>query len=208
MKKFTFITLLITNLFSSSTFNDLKLNDEDFISISNSSKKDAIFDRINQLLVLKKSLKDEEDPFVKLDSVNNFFNEYKYISDRDLYKKEDYWATRKEFIVNGAGDCEDFVVAKYFTLLELGIEESKLSILHVLLNNQYHLVLGYQEDISSNILILDSSNKTILPLLRRDDLIVLNRLELIDLSNKKLALEDIKGLSNYKWSSIYKKSIN
>lgn len=208
MKKFTFITLLITNLFSSSTFNDLKLNDEDFISISNSSKKDAIFDRINQLLVLKKSLKDEEDPFVKLDSVNNFFNEYKYISDRDLYKKEDYWATRKEFIVNGAGDCEDFVVAKYFTLLELGIEESKLSILHVLLNNQYHLVLGYQEDISSNILILDSSNKTILPLLRRDDLIVLNRLELIDLNDKKLALEDIKGLSNYKWSSIYKKSIN
>lgn len=208
MKKFTFITLLITNLFSSSTFNDLKLNDEDFISISNSSKKDAIFDRINQLLILKKSLKDEEDPFVKLDSVNNFFNEYKYISDRDLYKKEDYWATRKEFIVNGAGDCEDFVVAKYFTLLELGIEESKLSILHVLLNNQYHLVLGYQEDISSNILILDSSNKTILPLLRRDDLIVLNRLELIDLNDKKLALEDIKGLSNYKWSSIYKKSIN
>ena len=150
----------------------------------------------------------KKTPFVKLDSVNNFFNEYKYISDRDLYKKEDYWATRKEFIVNGAGDCEDFVVAKYFTLLELGIEESKLSILHVLLNNQYHLVLGYQEDISSNILILDSSNKTILPLLRRDDLIVLNRLELIDLSNKKLALEDIKGLSNYKWSSIYKKSIN
>ena len=65
MKKFTFITLLITNLFSSSTFNDLKLNDEDFISISNSSKKDAIFDRINQLLVLKKSLKDEEDPLCK-----------------------------------------------------------------------------------------------------------------------------------------------
>lgn len=208
MKKFTFITLLITNLFASSTFNDLKLNDEDFISISNSSKKDAIFDRLNQLLVLKKSLKDEEDPFVKLDSVNNFFNEYRYISDRDLYKKEDYWATRKEFIVNGAGDCEDFVVAKYFTLLELGIEESKLSILHVLLNNQYHLVLGYQEDISSNILILDSSNKTILPLLRRDDLIILYTLELIDINNIKLALEDMKGLSNYKWSSIYKKSIN
>lgn len=208
MKKFTFITLLITNLFASSTFNDLKLNDEDFISISNSLNKDAIFDRINQLLVLKKSLKDEEDPFVKLHSVNDFFNEYKYISDKDLYKKEDYWATRKEFIVNGAGDCEDFVVAKYFTLLELGIEESKLSILHVLLNNQYHLVLGYQEDISSNVLILDSSNKTILPLLKRDDLVILYNLELVDINNLKLALEDLKSLSNYKWSSIYKKSIN
>lgn len=208
MKKFTLITLFITNLLASSTLSDLKLNDEDFISISNSSKKDAIFDRINQLLVLKKSLKDVDDPFIKLDSVNNFFNEYKYISDRDLYKKEDYWATRKEFIINGAGDCEDFVVAKYFTLLELGIEQQKLSILHVLLNNEYHLVLGYQENNSSNIFILDSSNKTILPLLKRDDLIVLHTLELVDTNDIKLALEDIKGLSNYKWSSIYRKSIN
>lgn len=208
MKKFTLITLFITNLLASSTLSDLKLNDEDFISISNSSKKDAIFDRINQLLVLKKSLKDVDNPFIKLDSVNNFFNEYKYISDRDLYKKEDYWATRKEFIINGAGDCEDFVVAKYFTLLELGIEQQELSILHVLLNNEYHLVLGYQENNSSNIFILDSLNKTILPLLKRDDLIVLHTLELVDTNDTKLALEDIKGLSNYKWSSIYRKSIN
>lgn len=31
------------------------------------------------------------------------------------------WKTPKEFLIDGEGVCEDFAIAKYFTLLELGI---------------------------------------------------------------------------------------
>lgn len=191
-----------------STLDDLKLTDEDFISISHSSQKDYVFDRINELMLLKKSLKDVEDNFIILNEVNDFFNEYEYKTDDELYNKKDYWATRKEFIINGAGDCEDFVIAKYFTLLELGIEESKLSIIHNIHNDQYHLVLGYQENIYSDVFILDNNNKEILPLTKREDILVLYTLETIDLNNNNEIdiLSDLKNLSNYKWTQIYLKS--
>lgn len=71
---------------------------------------------------------------------------------------------KKRIYINGTGDCEDFVIAKYFTLLELGIDKSKLSVLHNLHENEYHLILAYQENSSSEVLILDSLNKNILPL--------------------------------------------
>lgn len=209
MKKIILITLLIINQLFCSTFEDLKLTDEDFIDISNSKEKESIFDRINQLILLKKSLSSLDDDFIKLNAVNNFFNEYKYKADIEIYKKQDYWATRKEFIINGTGDCEDFVIAKYFTLLELGIDKSKLSILHNLHENEYHLILAYQENSSSEVLVLDSLNKTILPLTKRDDILVLYTLEILDLNNKELlSLDDLRTLSNYKWTILYKKSLN
>ena len=52
MKKTILITLLIINQLFCSTFDDLKLTDEDFIEISNSKEKNSIFDRINQLILL------------------------------------------------------------------------------------------------------------------------------------------------------------
>lgn len=207
MKKIILITLLIINQVLSSTLDDLKISDEDFIEISNSPQKKSIFDRITQLMILKKSLKDLDDDIVKLNSVNDFFNEYKYKTDKEIYNKDDYWATRKEFLIHGAGDCEDFVAAKYFTLLEVGINPEKLSILHGLLNNTYHLVLAYQEN-PTNILILDNVNRNILPLIKRDDIIVLYTLELMDLNSKIENLSDLKMLTNYKWTTLYKKSIN
>merc|ERR1711879_201908 len=109
---------------------DLNITDDDFLKISHSSKKNIIFDRINELMILKKSLKDVDNDIIKLTSVNNFFNDYHYKTDDKLYKKADYWATRKEFVFKGAGDCEDFAIAKFFTLIELGVSEDKLSLLH------------------------------------------------------------------------------
>lgn len=206
MKKILLSTILAVNLLLASTLNDLKITDEDFIKISHSSQKDYIFDRINELMLLKKSLKKVDDNFIKLNSVNDFFNEFEFKSDMTIYKKNDYWATRKEFLFKGEGDCEDFVIAKYFTLIELGIDESKLSLLHNLYNNEYHLVLAYQEDLFSDVFILDNIKKRILPLTARNDILVLYTLKTIDLNNKIEVTSDLQNLSNYKWTKIYLKS--
>ncbi len=157
-------------------------------------------------MLLKKSLENVDDNFIKLNAVNDLFNEYKFVSDKEIYNKADYWATRKEFIYKGSGDCEDFVIAKYFTLLELGIDETKLSLLHNIHNNEYHLVLAYQEDQFSDVFVLDNINKNILPLTQRNDILVLYTLETIDINNEIDLSSDLQSLSNYKWTKIYLKS--
>ena len=206
MKKFLIITLITFNILNASTLEDLNITDDDFLKISHSSKKNIIFDRINELMILKKSLKDVDNDIIKLTSVNNFFNDYHYKTDDKLYKKADYWATRKEFVFKGAGDCEDFAIAKFFTLIELGVSEDKLSLLHGIYNDQYHIVLAYQKEQFDDTLILDSLNKKIQPLSKRNDILILYTLETVDLKNSSVVKTDLRYLNNYKWTEIYLKS--
>lgn len=51
--------------------------------------------------------------------VNASFNKWPYKLDRDTYGQEDYWATVPEFM-SRSGDCEDFSIAKFYALLQLG----------------------------------------------------------------------------------------
>lgn len=108
----------------------------------------------------------------KLEVVNQFFNLLEYRSDIHQWGNEDYWATPLEFIIAGGGDCEDFTVAKYFTLLELGIPDDKLLITYVkhLELNVAHMVLSYYPTPDSIPLILDNYNKEIQPADKRNDL--------------------------------------
>lgn len=112
----------------------------------------------------------------KLEVVNVFFNLLEYSKDINHWGTDDYWATPLEFIVSGAGDCEDFAVAKYFTLLQLGVPDEKLLIMYVKLKqysaiyNQAHMVLLYYETPQSVPLVLDNINKEILPADQRQDL--------------------------------------
>lgn len=205
MKKIFLLTIFLFNFSFASTLNDLQLNDADFLKIMHSSKKIYILDRISELMLLKKSLKNVDDDFIKLNAVNDFFNEFSFRSDKKVYNKADYWATRKEFIFKGSGDCEDFVIAKYFTLLELGVDESKLSLLHNMYKDDYHLVLAYKEDKFSDPFILDNINKTILPLTQRDDILVLYTLKTININSKIDLAADLQALSNYKWTKVYLK---
>ena len=64
----------------------------------------------------------------KLERVNNFFNGARFVNDIDQWNKKDYWATPLEFLAEDAGDCEDFSIAKYFTLKEMGMDSGKLRI--------------------------------------------------------------------------------
>lgn len=208
MKKILLITLFAINILFATTLKDLNITDDDFLKILHSSKKNIILDRINDLILLKKSLKNVDDNFTKLNAVNDFFNEYRFRSDLSVYSKNDYWATRKEFLFKGKGDCEDFVVAKYFTLLELGVDEKKLSLLHNIYKDDYHLVLAYQEDTFSDVFILDNINKRILPLTQRNDILVLYTLKTIDVKKATKVTTDLQNLSNYKWSKTYLKTKN
>jgi predicted transglutaminase-like cysteine proteinase len=109
----------------------------------------------------------------KLKNVNDFFNEVRFVSDIDHWGKKDYWATPVEFLETDAGDCEDYVIAKYFTLKALGVAESKLYLTYVkaVKLNQAHMVLTYFENPKSLPLVLDNLNKRILPATQRKDLL-------------------------------------
>lgn len=108
----------------------------------------------------------------KLNIVNSFFNQAKFIDDLKLWNKKDYWATPVEFLALNAGDCEDFSIAKYFTLKEMGVDTSKLRITYVkaLRLNQAHMVLAYYSTPSAVPLILDNLTNQIVPADQRTDL--------------------------------------
>jgi predicted transglutaminase-like cysteine proteinase len=124
------------------------------------------------------SLKDSSD-FEKLDAVNKFFNDVSYSSDEKTYGKTDYWATPYEFLGKDKGDCEDYVIAKYFALKYLGMDMKKLFFFYVKSTKfkAAHMVLAYYEKPSAMPLILDNNNFKVLPANKRKDLKPIYRLQ-------------------------------
>lgn len=110
---------------------------------------------------------------IKLQEINNFFNNVPYVEDIEIWDKKNYWATPLEFLGKDKGDCEDYVIAKYFSLRDLGIESKKLYFSYVksMRINKAHMVLSYFETPYSIPLILDSTNFKIFPADKRKDLI-------------------------------------
>lgn len=109
----------------------------------------------------------------KVREVNNFFNLIPYYTDIVHWHKDDYWATPFEKLTTYGGDCEDYAIAKYFSLRELGIPDNRMRIMYVkALNwNQAHMVLTYFPQPRSIPLVLDNLNPEILPATKRKDLI-------------------------------------
>ncbi|WP_193253281.1 transglutaminase-like cysteine peptidase [Vibrio navarrensis] len=116
-----------------------------------------------------KQLEEQE----QLAGINDFFNQLYFVDDIQLWGQKDYWATPLEFLGSNAGDCEDFTIAKYFSLLELGVSDNKLRLVYVkaLELNQFHMVLAYYKTPSSEPLILDNLNPRILKASKRQDLL-------------------------------------
>lgn len=109
----------------------------------------------------------------KLEGINNFFNQVPYGEDRDIWGQSDYWATPLEFLGKDRGDCEDYVIAKYFALKDLGIDSERLYFSYVksLRLKTEHMVLSYFQTPSSVPLILDNTNYKIFPADQRKDLV-------------------------------------
>lgn len=124
-----------------------------------------------QQLLLQLRNADEQ---TQLRAVNQFFNEkIRYTEDIDVWHNVDYWATPIESLRKGEADCEDYAIAKYFTLRQLGVSEDKLRITYVkaLRLNRAHMVLTWYATPEAIPLVLDSLTSTISPATQRMDLL-------------------------------------
>lgn len=147
----------------------------------------------NQLLVLAKAKYGEKGSFQvsqwlqmlenqepleeinKLLLVNDFFNQrIRFSTDQLIWGRKDYWATPVETLGLQQGDCEDFSIAKYVTLLKMGVPMEKLRLTYVKAKldglARAHMVLAYYESPTAEPLILDNLSLDILPASRRTDL--------------------------------------
>jgi predicted transglutaminase-like cysteine proteinase len=123
-----------------------------------------------------KSLPDEE----KLAQANRFFNSHiRWTNDTQAWGKEEYWATPLELLGRGMGDCEDYAIAKYLTLVAAGVDIDKLRITYVKarledggdIKSTAHMVLAYYPSPTGEPVILDNLVTNIKPASQRSDLI-------------------------------------
>ncbi|MCB1868699.1 MAG: transglutaminase-like cysteine peptidase [Gammaproteobacteria bacterium] len=135
-----------------------------------------------------------KDEPTKLLLVNDFFNRLKFSTDLKLWGKEDYWATPVEAMGIGGADCEDYSIAKYFTLRELGVQDDKLRIMYVkaVSLNQAHMVLAYYKTPGSVPEVLDNIVGKIVPADQRPDLVPVYSFNASD-----LWLAKSRGLGQY-----------
>lgn len=98
----------------------------------------------------------------KVTFVNRYFNRWPYRLDKDLYGVSEYWASPIEFLGH-SGDCEDYSIAKFFALRQLGLGNDRLRVI-ILLDTQRavgHAVLALYDE--NEIYILDSLSDEVLP---------------------------------------------
>jgi len=163
-------------------------------------------DAWQRLLATEKQVPEAE----QLNVVNLFFNhQMQYREDIDLWQEVDYWATPVQSLWKGAGDCEDYAIAKYFSLRHLGVSGEKLRITYVkaLRQNRAHMVLTYYSSPEAMPLVLDSLVDGILPASQRTDLLPVYAFNAEGLwltgagGNKRVG--DTKRLS--RWQDVLKK---
>lgn len=122
-----------------------------------------------------------QDDGAKLVAINDFFNRrIVFASDQEVWGQNDYWASPLEMFEKGRGDCEDYVIGKYFSLLAAGMPGTKLRLVYVRAQIggtaagegavQAHMVLAYYANPGAEPLVLDSLIGEIRPASRRPDL--------------------------------------
>lgn len=111
----------------------------------------------------------------KLLAVNRFYNQrIQFREDTEVWGQVDYWASPLETLERGQGDCEDFAIAKYFSLLAVGVPVPRLRLVYVRAQLdgtvQAHMVLAYYATPTAEPVILDNLVPDVLPASRRSDL--------------------------------------
>ncbi len=110
-------------------------------------------------------------------AVNDFVNQHlRFGEDIDVWGEIDYWASPLESFERGSGDCEDYAIAKYFTLVAAGVAPSQLRLVYVRARMagrsapQAHMVLAFHGRSGADPLILDNLVTEVLPASQRRDL--------------------------------------
>lgn len=117
----------------------------------------------------------DADDLVRIGAVNDFFNRrIRYADDIKVWGVDDYWAAPLESLGRGRGDCEDYVIGKYFALVATGVPVAKLRLVYVraALRGQQlaHMVLAYYAAPAAEPLILDNLVADVRPASQRSDL--------------------------------------
>jgi predicted transglutaminase-like cysteine proteinase len=144
-----------------------------------------------------------------LRAVNRFFNRLPSVLDLSHWGVEDYWATPSESLGSNGADCEDYAIAKYFTLKELGVPISRLRLVYAKTwqSRDAHLVLAYYPDPRADPLILDNLEGSIRPAADRPDLIPVYTFNDEDLlwPQPGAATVRMSANSNRKWKDVLDK---
>jgi predicted transglutaminase-like cysteine proteinase len=116
-----------------------------------------------------------QDEVQRLRDINDFFNKrLAFQEDIVTWGVQDYWATPLESLEKRAGDCEDYAIAKYFSLAASGVPTVRLRMVYVRarLGGQSlaHMVLAYYAQPGAEPLILDNLRPEVLPASQRPDL--------------------------------------
>lgn len=111
----------------------------------------------------------------RLREVNDFFNRrLSFKDDQVVWGAPDYWASPLESLDKRAGDCEDYAIAKYFSLAATGVPADRLRMVYVRARLQgqslAHMVLAYYAQPGAEPLILDNLRPEVLPASQRPDL--------------------------------------
>lgn len=118
----------------------------------------------------------DQDDDTRLKTLNTFFNRrILYRDDQETWGQVDYWASPLELLAKGQGDCEDYAIAKYFSLIASGVSGVKMRLVYVRaqvgVTVQAHMVLAYYPTPNAEPLILDNLITDIRPASRRPDLV-------------------------------------
>jgi len=131
---------------------------------------------LNQLQAMMAEARPHDEAH-RLVVVNRWFNnQIMFRPDTEIWGQDDFWASPLQTLSVGRGDCEDFVIAKYATLLALGLPVDKLRLVYVRarLPDQTqplaHMVLAYYATPGAEPLILDNLRPEVLPAGQRPDL--------------------------------------
>jgi predicted transglutaminase-like cysteine proteinase len=120
------------------------------------------------------------DEEARLEPINTWFNRRViFRTDDAAWGEPDHWASPLETLQAGHGDCEDYAIAKYFSLIAIGIPVARLRLVYVRAqvagnpnanDGQAHMVLAYYAQPNAEPLILDNLVTSVRPASRRPDL--------------------------------------
>ncbi len=183
---------------------------KDIKVINSSPYKKQILKRIENYENLKYKIKDFS-VIRKLSHINSFYNKILPQNDKQKYGINDFWSTRKEFLIAGKGDCEDYAIAKYFSLIEVGIPKEKLYLAIVKVKGapSDHMVLFYLKNKNTIPLVIDNLSFKVVPLTKRKKLepvVIFNENDSYVLKNSFLSKKvKINWENNNKWAKLLEK---
>jgi predicted transglutaminase-like cysteine proteinase len=115
----------------------------------------------NQWQAVVDNLRDQ-DLMAQLRTINTEMNDKRYITDPVNWNLPDYWATPFQFMRKN-GDCEDYAIAKYMALRDLGVsvDDMRIVVLNDLNLRIAHAVLAVY--VNGKAYILDNQISKVVP---------------------------------------------